>query len=89
MRVTKIVVFLVTSLVAGGVFWALYGSNLAYDVGSSVNGDYTFSHTEFSTSGRIIITSFIAFLAGGLLTWIWHILQGISRTTHFSKDAAK
>jgi len=81
MTLSKVMVFVVTSLITGGLFWALYGTNLTYDVGSSVNGVYTFSHSEeFSIRGRIIISSVFAILAGCLLTGIWYFLKSFLKT---------
>jgi hypothetical protein len=80
MLFSKIVAFVAIALVAGGVFWGLYGNDLTYDVGSGTNGTYTFSHTEeFSTGGRIILTSIFAILASTLLTGFLFFFQRIMR----------
>jgi hypothetical protein len=46
MSIRELLVFTSALLIVGALFWIIAGHNLSYDVGSSVNGEYTFSYLE-------------------------------------------
>lgn len=76
MKISDSVVFLTTAVLVGLVFWIFQGHHLTYDVGSAVNGEYTFSHTEdFSTLGRIIISILVGLLGGFLFAILSSIIS--------------
>jgi uncharacterized membrane protein YeaQ/YmgE (transglycosylase-associated protein family) len=58
------------------VYWVILGHCLTYDVGGSVNGQYFFSHTEeFSTRGRVIISSLVGMVGATVLFLLWAVLR--------------
>jgi hypothetical protein len=90
MKSRAFLLFILITLSVGAVFWIFIGHDLTYEVSSSANGEYTFSHTEdFSMTGRLIITSLVALAAGIGIPFFIQLLQGYLRRFSFSFSVYK
>ena len=81
----NILLFIITSLTVGLLFWIFIGRNLGFDVFSGVNGESSYWYSEeFIFQDKILTTVIFSIIAGLLILFIKKMFTLFTKFTNNS-----